>query len=62
MWETMLIFLDSTTNIILLLMVSILYGTAKELYEVSALSYLLNLFDPSKYAEALSKNNISYGI
>lgn len=62
MWESMKIFLNSTTNIIFLLTVSILYGTAKETYEVSALGYLLNLIDPSQYAESLSKQNISYGI
>lgn len=62
MWDSMKIFLSSTTNIIFLLLVSILYGTAKETYEVSALGYLLNLIDPSEYAESLSKQNISYGI
>lgn len=62
MWETTKIFFDSAFNVFLLLLISILYGTAKELYEVSELSYLLNLFDPSEYAEALSKNNIAYGV
>lgn len=61
-WETTVNFFDSGINIFLLLTVGILYGTAKESYDVSALAYLLNLTDPSEYAESLSKNNIAYGV
>ena len=61
-WESTKIFFSSTINVILLLIVGILYGTAKESYDVSALAYLLNLTNPSEYAESLSKNNIAYGV
>ncbi|MCB9806952.1 hypothetical protein H6768_03600 [Candidatus Peribacteria bacterium] len=49
-------------NFILLLTVGILYGTVKEVYEITTIAYLLNHCDPSEYDSALSKNNISMGI
>lgn len=55
-------FLTTGINFILLLTVGILYGTVKEVYEITTMSYLLNHSDPSEYDSALSKNNIAMGI
>ncbi len=55
-------FLASGINFILLLVVGILYGTVKEVYDITTISYLLNHSDPSEYDKALSKNNIAVGI
>jgi hypothetical protein len=55
-------FLTTGINFVLLLTVGILYGTVKEVYEITTISYLLNHSDPSEYDTALSKNNIAMGI
>ena len=55
-------FLSTGINFILLLLVGILYGTVKEMYDITTISYLLNHSDPSEYDTALSKNNIAMGI
>lgn len=55
-------FLSTGVNFILLLAVGILYGTIKEIYDITTISYLLNHSDPSEYDRALSKNNIAMGI
>lgn len=55
-------FLTTGTNFLLLLAVGILYGTIKEIYDITTISYLLNHSDPSEYDRALSKNNIAMGI
>ena len=56
------VFLSTGLNFILLLFAGILYGTVKETYEITTISYLLNHNDPSEYDNALSKNNIALGI
>jgi hypothetical protein len=45
-----------------MVIVGIIYGTVKEIYDITTLSYLLNHSDPSEYDTALSKNNIAMGI
>lgn len=55
-------FLTTGVNFGLLLLVGILYGTIKEIYDITTISYLLNHVDPSEYDTSLSKNNISMGI
>lgn len=55
-------FLTTGFNVTLLLIVGILYGTIKEVYEITTISYLLNHCDPSEYDAVLSKYNISMGI
>jgi hypothetical protein len=55
-------FLTTGFNFSLLLLVGILYGTIKEIYDITTISYLLNHNDPSEYDSALSKNNIAAGI
>lgn len=52
-------FLTTGINFILLLFVGILYGTVKEIYDITTISYLLNHCDPSEYDTAMSKNNIA---
>lgn len=47
---------------VLLLMIGVLYGTVKEIYDIVTLSYLLNHTDPSEFDSALSRNNIAFGI
>lgn len=55
-------FLTTGVNLMLLLLVGILYGTIKEIYDITTISYLLNHCDPSEYDRALSRNNIAMGI
>lgn len=55
-------FLATGINILLMVIVGIIYGTVKEIYDITTLSYLLNHSDPSEYDTALSKNNIAMGI
>jgi MFS family permease len=55
-------FLTTGVNFMLLLLVGILYGTIKEIYDITTISYLLNHCDPSEYDRALSRNNIAMGI
>lgn len=55
-------FLATGFNFSLLLFVGILYGTIKEIYDITTISYLLNHSDPSEYDSALSKNNIAAGV
>jgi Major Facilitator Superfamily len=47
---------------IFLLFAGILYGTVKEVYEITSIAYLLNHADSSEYDSSLSKYNISMGI
>ncbi len=47
---------------VLLLLAGILYGTVKEVYEITSIAYLLNHSDSSEYDSSLSKYNISMGI
>jgi MFS family permease len=55
-------FLWTGVNFILLLFIGLLYGTIKEIYDVTSLSYLLNNNDPSEFDQALSKLNIYLGV
>lgn len=55
-------FLTTGVNFVLLLVVGILYGTIKEIYDITTISYLLNHCDPSEYDSVLSKNNIAMGV
>ena len=55
-------FLSTGINFTLLLTVGILYGTVKEIYDITTISYLLNHVDPSEYDTSLSKNNIAMGV
>lgn len=55
-------FLMTGVNSILLLIIGILYGTVKEIYDITILSYLLNHNDPSEYDKALSQSNIYSGL
>ncbi len=54
-------FLDSGTNILLLVGAAVLYGFAKEVNDITTLSYILNNADPSEYSNIISKNNIFSG-
>lgn len=54
-------FLDSGTNLLLLVVASGLYGIAKEINDLTTLSYILNNADPSEYGTIISKNNIFAG-
>ncbi len=54
-------FLATGINFILLLFIGILYGTIKEIYDITTMSYLLNHCDPSEYDTAMSKNNVAMG-
>lgn len=54
-------FLTTGINFLLLLVVGIIYGTIKEIYDITTMSYLLNHCDPSEYDTAMSKNNIAMG-
>lgn len=47
---------------ILLLFAGILYGTVKEVYEITSIAYLLNHSDASEYDAVLSKYSIAMGI
>jgi hypothetical protein len=49
-------------NMFLLLLAGILYGSVKEVYEITSIAYLLNHSDASEYDAVLSKNSISMGI
>jgi len=55
-------FLTTGINLSLLLFVGIIYGTIKEIYDITTMSYLLNHVDPSEYDTSLSKNNIAMGV
>jgi hypothetical protein len=55
-------FLTTGVNFILLLVVGILYGTIKEIYDITTMSYLLNHCDPSEYDTVMSKNNVAMGV
>lgn len=55
-------FLSTGINLLLLLFVGILYGTVKEIYDITTMSYLLNRCDPSEYDTAMSKNNVAMGV
>jgi hypothetical protein len=55
-------FLSTGINMVLLLLAGMLYGSVKEIYEITSIAYLLNHSDSSEYDSALSRNNISMGI
>lgn len=55
-------FLNSTFNIILLLLASCFYWLIKESYDVTTLSYIFNNSTPSEYASLISKYNINFWI
>lgn len=50
------LFLNDWLNIILLLVAACIYWAAKEINDITSLSYIMNNSDPSEYAEILSKN------
>lgn len=52
------LFLDSSINIILLLIAACFYWLIKESFDVTTLSYILNIWTPSEYASLISKYNI----
>lgn len=52
------IFLDSWLNIFLILLAAVCYWIIKESYDVTILSYILNIWTPSEYAWFISKYNI----
>lgn len=54
-------FLDSGMNLLLLAAAAILYGFAKEVNDITTLSYILNNADPSEYSSIISRNNIFVG-
>ncbi len=49
-------------NILLLLLAAVCYGLAKEINDVTILTYILNNSDPSEYAKIISRNSIATGI
>lgn len=51
-------FLDSSFNIVLLLISACFYWFIKEVYDVTTLSYIFNNSTPSQYANLISKYNI----
>lgn len=53
-------FLNSTLNIILLILAACCYWIIKEWYDVTTLSYIFNNSTPSEYASLISKYNIFY--
>lgn len=53
--------MDSGTNILLLVLAAVLYGFAKEVNDITTLSYILNNADPSEYSNIISRNNIFSG-
>lgn len=55
------IFLNSSLNIILLLISAMMYGVIKESFDVTIISYIFNNSTPSQYANVLSKYNIFNG-
>ncbi len=55
-------FLLGWANWVLFSMVAIFYGIIKESYDVTFLSYIMNNTPPSKYAQVISKYNISFGV
>ncbi|MGE4443494.1 MAG: MFS transporter [Candidatus Altimarinota bacterium] len=54
-------FLNSSLNIILLLLSACLYGVIKESFDVTIISYIFNNSTPGEYASILSKYNIYNG-
>jgi hypothetical protein len=45
-------------NLVLLAVAAVLYGFAKEVNDITTLSYILNNADPSEYSSIISRNNI----
>ncbi len=62
-WITSLLtnFLDSISNLFLLLLAACMYGITKEINDITTLSYILNNSDPSEYSTIISRNNIYVG-
>ena len=61
-WSFLSQFLWSSFNLFLLFVAVCLYGTIKELSDVTSLSYIMNNADPSEYPDLLSRHNIFSGI
>ncbi len=55
-------FLNSSLNVILLILAACFYWIIKEWYDVTTLSYIFNNSTPSEYASLLSSYNIRYWI
>lgn len=55
-------FLLDGLNMFLLLLAALCYGYAKEIYDVTTLSYILNKATPDQYGIIISKNNLFTGI
>ncbi len=51
-------FLMDGLNIILLLLAALCYGYAKEIYDITTISYILNNATPDQYGVIISKNNL----
>lgn len=55
-------FFDSTLNIVLLAVAAGLYGTIKESFDITTLSYIFNNTTPGEYAKYISRYNIHFWI
>ncbi|MCH8518793.1 MFS transporter [Candidatus Gracilibacteria bacterium] len=55
-------FLLDGLNMILLLLAAFCYGYAKEIYDVTTISYILNKATPDQYGIIISKNNLFTGV
>lgn len=55
-------FLNSSLNIILLIVAACMYGIIKEVYDVTIIAYIFNHTPPSLYADRISKYNIRFWI
>ncbi len=60
-WDLLWEFLNSSLNIILLLLRAIMYWIIKELFDVTTLSYIFNNSTPWEYALLISKYWIHFG-
>ncbi len=61
-WTALNFFLWNWLNIILLLIASICYWITRELQDITTISYILNNWNPSQYANIIAKNNIAMWI
>ena len=58
--SNMVVFMDNSFNLFLVLLTAVLYWLIKETFDITFLSYVLGNSSISKYAENLSKYNISF--
>jgi len=58
LWGVLRFFLLDGLNIVLLLLSAFCYWFAKEIYDVTTISYILNNATPDQYAIIISKNNL----